>query len=109
MFFLEQIMEDAGVPVNYLSGSYSSRQKGWPFLICGGDEFFEVYIKSSFAGLIESWEEHGCETTESLSKDMGKKVFILSEPSQASGRTLEILIWRVVTRYLGKLEASRIW
>ncbi|XP_046494923.1 iron-sulfur cluster co-chaperone protein HscB isoform X1 [Equus quagga] len=42
-----QSMEDARVLVDFLSGpsTSSSKCKGCPFMICGGVEFFEVYIK----------------------------------------------------------------
>ncbi|XP_014597608.1 iron-sulfur cluster co-chaperone protein HscB isoform X4 [Equus caballus] len=42
-----QSMEDARVLVDFLSGpsTSSSKYKSCPFMICGGVEFFEVYIK----------------------------------------------------------------
>lgn len=38
-------MEDADVPVNFLSGPHRIRLKGCSLMMCCGDDSFEVYIE----------------------------------------------------------------
>lgn len=70
---------------NFTCGPHINRHEGWPHMNCCSD-CSEVYIKFSSFGL----------------QRKGQPLFSVTL-SQMNGRKLEMLAWRVITRYL-KLE-----